>query len=155
MKAQLIASLAGLGLALAGCGNSQAPAPPYDGGGGDGGACHTSLTFEVKFRPSGAATALECDAARVGNVRFRFYRDDPDGGSPLRFEVVRPCVPGARYPMEPNPGPYTLVIHGLDSRLVACYQTSRFHTVESCSNATLTVEVPQVPTGAEAGCVYP
>ena len=53
-----------------------------------------TIDFDVKFRPTGAPRAVDCNTAAVTNVRFQFFDQALD--NLLRTEVTRPCVPTER-----------------------------------------------------------
>jgi hypothetical protein len=106
--------------------------------------------MEIRFRPPGFATPVVCEMADVASVRYQFFDEALD--NLLRTEVTRPCVPGERYRVSIDLGPYNIRVQGLNAQQTVCYETTIMHTIEG--GQTDAVEIIATPTHAP-GCVYP
>ncbi len=86
-------------------------------------------------------------------VRFQFFDQALDGL--LRTEIQRPCVPGERFRVNIDLGPYNIRTQGLNGQAVICYESNEFYTVSRAGTMQLNVSVEAHPSGAQGGCQYP
>jgi hypothetical protein len=111
-----------------------------------------SIDFDIKFQVPNLGTG-NCQWAMVPNVRFQFLDQALDGL--LRTEVTRPCVPGERYKVSIDIGPYNIRVQGINASLAICYEVNQLYQVQSGKTDILTLTAVQLPSGAAAGCAYP
>jgi hypothetical protein len=76
-------------------------------------------------------------------------------GGLLRFSVTRACIPGERYRFSLDPGPYVVVVQGLNDQQTTCYERSEPVTIQGGQTQTFTIIAGPHPNGAAMGCVYP
>jgi hypothetical protein len=110
------------------------------------------VDFGVLFHPIGAQAPMDCQQARVSMTHTDFF--DQALGL-LRISVTRPCVPGERYRVTLDAGPYLVRVQGLNDQQTVCYESSLPVTLQSGQTKTLDIIAEQYPSGAASGCVYP
>ena len=112
-----------------------------------------TVDFEVLFRPTGAPCAATCDAAGVSSIKFTFFDQALD--NLVRTEVQRQCVPGERYKVSIDLGPYNIRTQGLNGALTVCYETNQLIQVQGGKTDQFTIRADQHAMGAAGGCTYP
>jgi hypothetical protein len=113
-----------------------------------------TIDFDVKFQvPALGAGAGSCQWAMVPNVKFQFLDQALDGM--LRTEVTRPCVPGERYKVSIDIGPYNIRVQGISATLSICYEVNQLYQVQGGKTDVLTLTAVALASGPAAGCAYP
>lgn len=116
-----------------------------------------TVDFDITFKPPQATNpslkAVDCRTANVNTVRFEFLDQALDGM--LRTRVDRPCVPGERYRVSIDLGPYNIRLQGMNGGLVICYETNQLYTVVAGKTEVLTFSADAHPAGVTGGCQYP
>jgi hypothetical protein len=108
-----------------------------------------SVDFDIKFLPTGATTPIGCEVANV-SIHFDVF----DQAGALQSAVTRPCVPGERYRVTLDPGPYSIRAQGLQG-LAVCYEKSEPLSIQPGQVQTLSIIANQHANGAQQGCTYP